>query len=326
MLYGDSVHTHTNLGVACATGASGQNNYDCTVGGGRSNIASYPYATVSGGGNNTASGDYATVAGGYYNTASGNNATLGGGYDNTASGYDATVGGGAGNAADTTFATVGGGFQNAAAGYAATVAGGYSNICSGASATVAGGWRNYVAGDYSVILGGFADSITATADFSYLFGIGSKLTEDSTFRVDMPHVWLDDRVGIGTNSAVGKLGVSTSEDANALVLMIGSANRFSFFTHGSGTDYLGIRHVFPDPDVDIAVFTEDKRLGIATLSPTAHLDVAGSTGYSQIRMRTSYTPSSTSDTNGNAGDIAWDDNYVYIKTSAGWKRASLNTW
>jgi len=43
-------------------------------------------------------------------------------------------------------------------------------------------------------------------------------------------------------------------------------------------------------------------------------------------MRTSYTPTGTSDPNGNIGNIAWDDNFIYIKTSEGWKRASLGTW
>jgi hypothetical protein len=70
----------------------------------------------------------------------------------------------------------------------------------------------------------------------------------------------------------------------------------------------------------------NKRLGIGTSSPTAKLDVNGSTGYNQLRLRISYTPTGTSDPNGNVGDIAWDDNYIYVKTSAGWKRAALSTW
>lgn len=45
-----------------------------------------------------------------------------------------------------------------------------------------------------------------------------------------------------------------------------------------------------------------------------------------IRISTTYTPTSTSDSNGNAGSMTWDDSYVYIKTSAGWKRASLSTF
>lgn len=59
-------------------------------------------------------------------------------------------------------------------------------------------------------------------------------------------------------------------------------------------------------------------------SPTALLDVAGTTGYSQLRLRTAYTPSSTADANGNTGDIAWDANYLYIKTAAGWRRTALS--
>jgi hypothetical protein len=67
-------------------------------------------------------------------------------------------------------------------------------------------------------------------------------------------------------------------------------------------------------------------VGIGTPSPSATLDVNGSTGYNQVRMRTSYTPTDSLDANGNVGDIAWDDNYMYVKTSAGWKRAALSTF
>ena len=67
-------------------------------------------------------------------------------------------------------------------------------------------------------------------------------------------------------------------------------------------------------------------IGIGTQTPTAKLDINGTTGHSQFRLRTSYTPTSTSDTNGNTGDFSWDDNYFYIKTSAGWKRSALTTF
>ena len=63
-----------------------------------------------------------------------------------------------------------------------------------------------------------------------------------------------------------------------------------------------------------------------TSSPTSSVDVTGTTGHSQFRLRISYTPTSTSDTNGNTGDFSWDDNYFYIKTSAGWKRSALSTF
>ncbi|MBZ0097512.1 MAG: hypothetical protein K8F30_00430 [Taibaiella sp.] len=59
-------------------------------------------------------------------------------------------------------------------------------------------------------------------------------------------------------------------------------------------------------------------------SPASLVDLNGSTGYNQLRLRTGYTPSSSADGNGSQGDIAWDDNYIYVRTSAGWKRAALS--
>lgn len=65
-------------------------------------------------------------------------------------------------------------------------------------------------------------------------------------------------------------------------------------------------------------------------APTSTLDIFGIHGYSQLRLRVSYTPTSSSDTNGSTGDVSWDDNYIYIKTNPGgtptWKRAALTTF
>jgi hypothetical protein len=66
--------------------------------------------------------------------------------------------------------------------------------------------------------------------------------------------------------------------------------------------------------------------GIGIKTPTAKLDVNGSTGYNQLRLRLSFTPSNSGDSRGSTGDIAWDNNYIYVKTSSGWKRAALSTF
>lgn len=39
-----------------------------------------------------------------------------------------------------------------------------------------------------------------------------------------------------------------------------------------------------------------------------------------------YTPTSSTDSRGQIGDITSDDNYIYTKTSTGWKRSPLSTW
>lgn len=63
-------------------------------------------------------------------------------------------------------------------------------------------------------------------------------------------------------------------------------------------------------------------VGIGTSSPTELLDINGDT----IRLRTSKTPASATDT-GNQGEIAWDANYIYVCTATNtWVRAALSTW
>jgi hypothetical protein len=70
--------------------------------------------------------------------------------------------------------------------------------------------------------------------------------------------------------------------------------------------------------------TDTGNVGIGTTAPTAKLHIQGTTGYNQLRLASSYTPTSSADTNGNVGDVAWDNNYIYVKTSVGWKRATLS--
>lgn len=45
-----------------------------------------------------------------------------------------------------------------------------------------------------------------------------------------------------------------------------------------------------------------------------------------IQAPLSKTPTGSNDPSGNVGDIVWDNNYVYVKTSTGWKRSSLGSW
>ena len=245
-MYGNADSTHVNLGVGCVTGTNGQNHKYITVSGGLQNTASDIYTTVGGGSSNTASDNYATVGGGthnaagfvstigggWYNTA-GNSSTvgggqlntatsygtIGGGIGNTASGYISTVGGGGYNRARGQFSVVGGGGvtsnvsadSNSAIGDYSVIGGGYSNIASGLTTVIGGGYNNDNAGDYSVIPGGYADTITATGDYSYLFGINSNLTQDSTFMVDMPHVWF------GTEAAGYEFPTTDGTNGQALV-------------------------------------------------------------------------------------------------------------
>lgn len=74
------------------------------------------------------------------------------------------------------------------------------------------------------------------------------------------------------------------------------------------------------------IIRDDGLIGAGTNSPTSKVDILSTAGYSQLRLRTPYTPTGTADALGSTGDTAWDDNYFYIKTSAGWKRTALSTF
>lgn len=56
------------------------------------------------------------------------------------------------------------------------------------------------------------------------------------------------------------------------------------------------------------------------------LAVKSSTGTVRTVLARAVTPTGTADATGSAGDIAYDDSFVYVKTSAGWKRAALSSF
>jgi hypothetical protein len=80
-------------------------------------------------------------------------------------------------------------------------------------------------------------------------------------------------------------------------------------------------------------------VGIGTTSPSKKLDVNGggrfsgflevqntAEPYNQFKLRDAFTPSSSGDTSGAQGNFAWDDNFIYLKTSSGWKRATIDAF
>lgn len=69
-------------------------------------------------------------------------------------------------------------------------------------------------------------------------------------------------------------------------------------------------------------------IGQGNTNPTSLVDISGSTGYEQLRLRTAYVPTSAADTNGEIGDICWgtdgsSNSFIYVRTNLGWRRAQL---
>jgi hypothetical protein len=348
VLHGVHDSTHVNLGIASSTGdsigVSGDFKY-CTVGGGMGNTASGEGATVSGGINNQAIGEGAFVGGGSYNAAS-PVSTVGGGHSNVASGVHATIGGGLVNSAGGWYSTVPGGYGNHASGDYA-IAGGDCNTASALCATVSGGISNFASGYYTIVGGGRANTASwwcatvgggqfnTASEHCATVGGGNSNTASSSGAT----------VGGGNGNTASSSGATVSggwnNQATGYQATIGGgyantvAGDYSFATGDSvwltaDADYsFAFGHNFTTSATHASIFydaSSEMKVGIQTTSPTARLDVGSSTGYNQIRMRTPYTPTGSDDANGNEGDIAWDENYFYVKTSAGWKRVAMSAW
>jgi hypothetical protein len=227
--------------------------------GGYDNSATAKYSSVGGGIENSASGGWATVGGGWSNNASETYSTISGGVGNAASGMGAAIGGGFNNSADDSYSTVSGGNGNAAGNIYSNVNGGRENNVTGSYGNIGGGRKNFVGGSYSAISGGYADTITS--NYSFLFGIDSELTQDSTLMVDMPHIRFGDETdGYEFPASDGAADQVMATDGNGLM---------------SWVDMSGDGGGWVDDGTVVRLEASADSVGIGTASPTEKLDVSG---------------------------------------------------
>jgi hypothetical protein len=137
-------------------------------------------------------------------------------------------------------------------------------------------------------------------------------------------------VGHFTNAGSGHTAISVDALAGLDPILYLAENGKAFWDMRTDSDdgqKFELRYHGPAAKNNILVVADTLgNVGVGTTAPTAKLDVSGPTGYAQVRMRTAFTPTGTADTHGNVGDVAWDSNYLYVKTAAGWKRTALGTW
>jgi len=166
----------------------------------------------------------------------------------------------------------------------------------------------------------------------------------------------DDKVGVGTDSPTGKVHIVTTggESGANSPLVIQSSSSYNGFSmiapvgqnsfmefleattkkggfewrsgtasalfSSAGIMYFGAGGT-SDGQIRMTILADGK-VGIGEKTPTALLDINSDI----IRLRNSKTPSSAGDS-GNAGDICWDSNYMYICVATNtWKRIALTTW
>jgi hypothetical protein len=118
-------------------------------------------------------------------------------------------------------------------------------------------------------------------------------------------------------SATGYSGITVATSgAQAYAIGVGGASETAFSVANKFFVYDSLAGAMR------LVIDSSGNLGLGVTSPTAKLDVDSDT----VRVRTAKTPASATAA-GNAGDICWDANYVYICVATNtWKRSALTTW
>lgn len=165
---------------------------------------------------------------------------------------------------------------------------------------------------------------TITSDAKLEVAVATTSTGANIFKVSFPLAdifTIDDNYNVNfvTNNGVNIKG---SNGALTLVSNGGTSPSIAFkYNNGSNTS-----GVIYGSSASMGIETPLLGVGNTTFTATSNLHLKGTNGYNQLRLDTSYTPSSTADLNGAIGDISWDDSYFYVKTSAGWKRSALSTF
>jgi hypothetical protein len=152
---------------------------------------------------------------------------------------------------------------------------------------------------------------------------------------------LNEIVSVGLNSVGSAVAFSQSTPGGAIRLRPanGSSAYVNFIENGggysgslgfsSGSNTLKYRagaSSFSDGTIVFSITNTGSAMFGGTTDATSRVHIDGANGYTQLRLVDSYTPTATADANGAQGDVAWDDDYIYIKTSAGWKRSALSTF
>lgn len=143
-------------------------------------------------------------------------------------------------------------------------------------------------------------------------------------------------VGIGTNTPSKPFEVvpgtgtsfSVNKEGNRTVVRIMSdrLNPVLQIGRDPSTDFVNLEYDGSNLNVVNKNLTVNSNIGAGvSTGTTSKVDINGA-GYSQLRLRTKFTPVSTFDSRGNVGDFAWDDNYFYVKTTDGWKRTPMTNF
>lgn len=307
--------------------------------GGRNNTADGVYAIVAGGEGNQVISPHASVLGGRGNQVSDEYSTVIGGEDNQISDRYASILGGRNNQVGNQYATALGGLDNTVSNDYAVTIGGRENTADGRYAVAAG--RQSIAASFGeTVVGLYNTTYTALSrtgwnadDRIFVVGNGRGLTTRSNAMT----IYKDGRININDAFTLpttdGGPGEVLTTDGSGLVSWQATSGGWGFTGNGGTNptnDFIGTTNNvglnIRTNNINRIQISNAGNVGINTGAPTAMFDINGTTGFDQLRLRQSFTPAGTADASGNVGDVSWDDDFMYIKTSTGWKRSTLTTF
>lgn len=322
--------------------------------GGRNHTANGAYSIVAGGENNQANNQHATTIGGVGNISGGQYSATVGGLMNTASGIYSGTFAGRENIVSTSYSTIIGGRDNGITNSYSSILGGRDNVVSNDYAAIIAGRYNRADGRYSMAAGSgsvaasFGEIVVGLYNTTYtpssangwrandrIFVVGKG--QDDLNRSNAMTVYKDGSININDSYTLpttdGGAGNVLTTDGSGLVSWQAVAGGWGLAGNGvtnPATDFIGttdnVGLNIRTNNVNRIQISNAGNIGINIGTPTATLDVNGTTGFDQLRLRQAFTPTSTADASGNVGDVSWDDNFIYIKTSTGWKRSALTTF
>lgn len=177
---------------------------------------------------------------------------------------------------------------------------------------------------------------SAGSTFSFFGKMQAQIAAVETLKMyaDGNASFLNGSLSVGIESTLARLLVKGAGSSSSTVT--------AAFNNSAGTQLL---YILDDGTVGINTTTPSQKLDVngntrlrsalydGTNSAGSSGNILSSTGSTtqwknsaSVLSGSTYVPTGTADALGTTGDFSYDSNYIYVKTPAGWKRATLSTF
>jgi hypothetical protein len=154
----------------------------------------------------------------------------------------------------------------------------------------------------------------------------------SGMRLIFPNFSLADSTALGGHMQLRNAANTAYSKSRMAALLISRSDDSLVFDIGNTADLFGIGSggLFAFANSTNGAGTKDTSASRASAGVWQFGDGAananGTVKASRFNFSATVTPSGSADAQGSTGDLRYDDSYLYVKTSAGWKRTALSTF